>query len=116
MRKNIHIKLLAILLVVAMLLSLTSCVFDEWGEDIADSIVGEFDTSKNDPTPTGKPGVNEQILYETVLLESILEEKIITEDILKEQGEISIECQYCDKKYKYNKADVDALFGGENNG
>jgi molecular chaperone Hsp33 len=38
------------------------------------------------------------------------------EDILNEQGEISIECQYCDKKYKYNKADVDALFSGENDG
>ena len=73
------------MLVLCLLFSLSGCIFDEWGEDIADSIVSEFDTSKNDPTPTGKPGVNEQILYETVLLENILEEKVITEDILKEQ-------------------------------
>ena len=30
-------------------------------------------------------------------------------DILKEQGEIRIECQYCDKKYVYDKEDVDKL-------
>lgn len=30
-------------------------------------------------------------------------------DILNEQGEILVECQYCDKKYKYNKKDVDEL-------
>jgi molecular chaperone Hsp33 len=30
-------------------------------------------------------------------------------DILSEQGEIRIECQYCDKKYVYDKEDVDKL-------
>ncbi len=30
-------------------------------------------------------------------------------DILNEQGKIKIECQYCDKKYEYNKDDVDSL-------
>ena len=85
MKRNIFYKLISLMLVFCLMFSLSGCIFDEWGEDIADSIVGEFDTSKNDPTPTGKPGVNEQILYETVLLEDILEEKIITEDILKER-------------------------------
>ena len=32
-------------------------------------------------------------------------------DILKEQGEIKIECQYCDKKYIYNLDDVKKLLG-----
>ena len=83
--RKIFYRLIALTLVFCLMFSLSGCVFDEWGEDIAYNIVGEFDTSKNDPTPTGKPGVNEQILYETVLLENILEEKVITEDILKEQ-------------------------------
>ena len=30
-------------------------------------------------------------------------------DILNEQGKIRIECQYCDKKYEYDKKDVDSL-------
>jgi molecular chaperone Hsp33 len=30
-------------------------------------------------------------------------------DILKEQGEIKVECQYCDKKYVYGYDDIDAL-------
>ena len=78
-------KILLLMLIFSTFLCMTGCVFDEWGEDIADSIVDEFDTSKNDPAPTGKPGVNEQILYETILLENIIKENIINEDILKEQ-------------------------------
>ena len=31
-------------------------------------------------------------------------------DIIKTQGEILVECQYCDKKYLYNKEDVTKLF------
>lgn len=30
-------------------------------------------------------------------------------DILSEQGEIKIECQYCDKKYCYNSEDIEKL-------
>ena len=32
-------------------------------------------------------------------------------DILREQGEIRVECEYCDKTYVYNKDDVDKLLG-----
>ncbi len=31
-------------------------------------------------------------------------------DILKSQGEICVECQYCDKKYVYREEDVNLLF------
>lgn len=84
-------KILTFLLLVATLFSLSSCgVFDSWGRNIADGIVpgdtiDEFDSSKNDPAPTGSKGVNEDIIYETVLLEDILEEKILTEEILEER-------------------------------
>lgn len=37
-------------------------------------------------------------------------------DILKEQGEILVECQYCDKKYRYLSEDVEKLLGGNDNG
>ena len=83
--KKIFYRLTALTLIFCLMLSLSGCIFDKWGEDIADSIVSEFDASKNDPIPKGKKGVNEQVLYETVLLEDVLEEKIITEDILKER-------------------------------
>ena len=80
--KKLFYKMIALTLVLCLMFSLSGCIFDKWGEDIADSIVSEFDTSKNDPIPTGKAGVNEQILYETVLLEDIIEENIITEQII----------------------------------
>ena len=32
-------------------------------------------------------------------------------DILNEQGEIKVECEYCDKTYVYSKDDVDKLLG-----
>ena len=77
---------LSVLLGFFCLFSVCSCgIFDKWGENIANNVVGEFDTSKNDPAPTGKKGVNEQILYETVLLEDVLKENIITEQILEER-------------------------------
>ena len=77
---------LSVLLGFCCLFSVCSCgIFDKWGENIANNVVGEFDTSKNDPAPTGKKGVNEQILYETVLLEDVLKENIITEQILEER-------------------------------
>ena len=31
-------------------------------------------------------------------------------DIIKEQGKVQIECQYCDKKYVYDKEKIDKLF------
>lgn len=31
-------------------------------------------------------------------------------DIINEQGKVQIECQYCDKKYVYDKTSVDKLF------
>lgn len=84
--KKVFKSFLSILLGFCCLFSVCSCgVFDRWGENIANNVVGEFDTSKNDPAPTGKKGVNEQILYETVLLEEVLKENIITEQILKER-------------------------------
>lgn len=84
--KKVFKSFLSILLGFCCLFSVCSCgVFDRWGENIANNVVGEFDTSKNDPAPTGKKGVNEQILYETVLLEDVLKENIITEQILKER-------------------------------
>lgn len=83
--KKIFCKMITFALVFFMLFSFSGCVFDEWGKDIADRVVKEFESSKNDPTPTGKPGVNEQVIYETILLEDIIKENIITEDILKEQ-------------------------------
>ena len=77
---------LSIILGFCCLFSFCSCgVFDKLGENIANNIVGEFDTSKNDPAPTGTKGVNEQTLYETVLLEDVLKENIITEQILEER-------------------------------
>ena len=89
--KKVFKSFLSVLLGFCCLFSVCSCgLFDKWGENIANNVVGEFDTSKNDPAPTGKNGVNEQILYETVLLEDVLKENIITEQILEEriQGEI----------------------------
>lgn len=84
--KKIFKSFLSILLGFCCLFSICSCgIFDKWGENIANNVVGEFDISKNDPAPTGKNGVNEQILYETVLLEDVLKENIITEQILKER-------------------------------
>lgn len=69
-----------------VVLCFTKCnFFDKIGDKVADDIVPEFDTSKNDPEPTGHKGVNEQILYETVLLEDVLQENIITEQLLKER-------------------------------
>lgn len=35
-------------------------------------------------------------------------------DILNEQGVISVECQYCDKKYRYTREDVDKLLNDDN--
>ena len=32
-------------------------------------------------------------------------------DIIREQGEIKVECEYCDKEYVYTKEDVDKLLG-----
>ena len=89
--KKVFKSFLSVLLGFCCLFSVCSCgLFDKWGENIANNVVSEFDTSKNDPAPTGKNGVNEQILYETVLLEDVLKENIITEQILEEriQGEI----------------------------
>ncbi len=84
--KKIYKYFLFILLGFCCLFSICSCgIFDKWGENIANNVVSEFDISKNDPAPTGKKGVNEQILYETVLLEDVLKENIITEQTLKER-------------------------------
>lgn len=84
--KKVFKSFLSVLLGFCCLFSVCSCgLFDKWGENIANNVVGEFDTSKNDPAPTGKNGVNEQILYETVLLEDVLKENIITEQILEER-------------------------------
>ena len=84
--KKVFKSFLSVLLGFCCLFSVCSCgLFDKWGENIANNVVGEFDTSKNDPAPTGKKGVNEQILYETVLLEDVLKENIITEQILEER-------------------------------
>ena len=85
MKSTLHIKILSLVLVLSMLFSLTSCVFDEWGEDIADNVINnataEFDSSKNDPLPFNPNGTT---LYETVILEDLLKENILTEDILRE--------------------------------
>ena len=84
--KKVFKSFLSVLLGFCCLFSVCSCgLFDKWGENIANNVVSEFDTSKNDPAPTGKNGVNEQILYETVLLEDVLKENIITEQILEER-------------------------------
>ena len=32
-------------------------------------------------------------------------------DILNEQGEIKVDCQFCDKVYRFNQEDVERLFG-----
>lgn len=65
---------------------ITSCdFFDKIGNNIANMVVDEFDTSKNDSAPTGHKGVNEQVLYETILLEDVLKENLISEQILEER-------------------------------
>lgn len=32
------------------------------------------------------------------------------EDIIKEQGEISVHCHYCNTDYKFGQDDIDKLF------
>lgn len=84
--KKVFKSILTVLAGFCCLFSACSCgMFDKMGDDIANKVVGEFDNSKNDPAPTGKQGVNEQVLYETVLLEDILKENITTEQILEEK-------------------------------
>lgn len=79
-------KIFSCILLICISLIMTSCtLFNKAGENIADAIVAEFDSSKNDPEPTGNKGVSEDILYETVLLEDVLNEDIITEEVLKER-------------------------------
>lgn len=34
------------------------------------------------------------------------------QDIVKEQGEVSIDCEFCDENYRYDAVDVTALFKG----
>lgn len=56
-------------------------------------------------------------VYECICSKDYIDSLIISlgreevNDILKEQGEILVECQYCDKKYKYSESDVKNLFG-----
>ena len=61
-------------------------LFDSLGEAVAEGVVGEFDTDKNDSEPTGdNANINEDILYETVLLEDVLNENKINETKLEER-------------------------------
>ena len=58
--------------------------------------------------------------YECICSKEYIDSMIISlgreevDDILKEQGEVLVECQYCDKKYRYSEKDVGNLFGGDN--
>ncbi|MBO7214657.1 MAG: Hsp33 family molecular chaperone HslO [Clostridia bacterium] len=59
--------------------------------------------------------------YECICSQDYIDSMIISlgkeeiYDILNEQGEILVECQYCDKKYRYLEKDVKVLLG-ENDG
>ena len=88
-------KIIIFIVSIISLITLSSCFIDDWAEDIADGVVGnytdEFNSNLNSPTPTGHRGVNEQILYETVLLEDVLRENVLTEEILRESVITKIE-------------------------
>ena len=75
-------KILTTLVFLPFLIFVSSC--SDIGETIADVIIDEFDPSKNDPTPDGDNGPNEDVLYEEVLIEDLLKENLLTEEILEE--------------------------------
>lgn len=81
-------KIILFIMVLASLISLSSCFIDEWADNIGDDIVNnyikEFDTENNSPNPTGD-GLIEELLYENVLIDELLEEDTIYEEIINEQ-------------------------------
>ncbi len=83
--KKTSTKVISLLLIICLLFGFSGCVFDDMGNDVAEMVVGEFVSEKNDPVPTGKSGANEQLLYETVLLEEVIEEDLLNEKIIKER-------------------------------
>ena len=91
MQTKLYIKIISIFLILAMLFSFTSCIFDEWGNKIADKVVddakAEIDAAQDDKQQPFNPNGNtlyENVIYETVLLEKLLEENTLNEDVLRE--------------------------------
>ena len=34
-------------------------------------------------------------------------------DIIEKEGAVTVDCQFCNKKYVFDKADVDGMFSGK---
>lgn len=83
--KYIAHKVISLVLIFCLLFSLSGCVFDKWGEDIADGIIDDtkkdIDSSKNDQLPYNPNG---NVLYETISVEDALKENLLTEEKLEE--------------------------------
>lgn len=91
--KKILNRITAVLLLFCLCFSLSGCIFDKWGNDIADKVVDnktEFDSSKTDPLPYNPNGDTH---YETILIEKALKEGILNEDKVEEDilGELQLQ-------------------------
>ena len=125
MKFKIHTKIIAFTLVIVMLFSFTSCVFDEWGEDIADSVLDDYipappSSEGNNGSSTTDPGwgdtlyddvltddiltdtiLKEHIIYETLLEEIVLYENLLHEDVIIESVSISVYDDFDDFDYDF---------------
>lgn len=73
-------------------------------EEIADYFFGELKFTETNPEYKCLCSKN----YIESLLISMGKEEL--DQIIKEQGEISVNCQFCETDYKFNQNDVDKLF------
>ena len=125
MKFKIYTKSIAFILVIVMLFSFTSCVFDEWGEDIADSVLDDYiptppSSGGNNSSSTTDPGwgdtlyddvltddiltdtiLKEHIIHETLLEEIVLYENLLHEDVIIESVSISVYDDFDDFDYDF---------------
>ena len=91
--------------VMSQLGSVSSLIETIGAEGIIDKHFGEIPYDKY--TPEYKCLCNQEHIES--LLYSLGKKELL--DILNEQGEIKVDCQFCDKVYRFNQEDVERLFG-----
>ena len=123
--KKIFYRLIALALVFCLMFSFSACVFDKWGEDIADNVLDDYiqtspSTDGNDESSVTDPGwgdtlyddvltdsvltdtvLKEHIIYETLLEEIVLYENLLHEDVLIESISVSVYDNFDDFDYNF---------------
>lgn len=84
MKSKIHIKILSLAVVFSLLLSLTSCVFDTLGENIADAVIDQYNPSSGNGSNSSNNTLYDDELGDDVLLDDVLNDEVLKEHIIRE--------------------------------